>query len=115
MPSSLSAPPSQGIGAENSNQKRSSLVVSDQVMPLIGACCELGWCEPVEARVWSVGVVVDPPVFDDPASLAEVGEQMLVEALVKQAAVGALHEAILHRLTWRDVVPFDAVVLLPSP
>jgi hypothetical protein len=58
-------------------------------MPLIGACCELGWCEPVEARVWSVGVVVDPPVFDDPASLAEVGEQMLVEALVRQAAVGA--------------------------
>jgi hypothetical protein len=26
-------------------------------MPLIGACCELSWCEPVEARVRSVCVV----------------------------------------------------------
>src|SRR6185295_11768456 len=28
---------------------------------LLGARCELDWCEPVEARVWSVCVVVDPP------------------------------------------------------
>ena len=41
-------------------------------MPLIGACCELNWCEPVEARVWSVGTVVDPPFFDNLACLAEV-------------------------------------------
>jgi hypothetical protein len=26
-------------------------------MPLIGACCELSWCEPIEARVRAVGVV----------------------------------------------------------
>ena len=30
-------------------------------MPRCGACCELGWREPAEARVRSVGVVVDPP------------------------------------------------------
>jgi hypothetical protein len=30
MPSSLSAPPSQGISAENSNQKRSNFAVSEQ-------------------------------------------------------------------------------------
>jgi hypothetical protein len=29
------------------------------VMPLIGACCELRRCEPVEARVRSIGIVVD--------------------------------------------------------
>jgi hypothetical protein len=34
-------------------------------MPQIGACCELSRCEPVERRVRSVGVVVDPPLFDD--------------------------------------------------
>ena len=28
-------------------------------MPFSGACCELVWCEPIEARVRSVGVVVD--------------------------------------------------------
>ena len=53
-------------------------------MPLIGACCELRRCEPIEARVRSVGVVVDPPFFDDPACLAEVREHVLVEAFVTQ-------------------------------
>ena len=62
----------------------------------------------------SVGVVVDPPCFDDLAGLVQVGEQMLVEALVPQSAVEALDEAILHRLARCDVVPFDAVLLLPS-
>ena len=38
-------------------------------MPLDGAGCELHWGEPVEARVRAVGVVVDPPFFDDPARL----------------------------------------------
>ena len=83
-------------------------------MPLIGACCELSRCEPVEARMRSVGVVVDPPVFDDPASFVEVREQVLVEALVAQAAVEALHEAILHRFARCDVVPVDGMLLLPS-
>lgn len=55
-------------------------------MPLIGACCELSRCEPVEARVRSVGVVADPLVFDDPARLAEVREHVLVETLVTQVA-----------------------------
>ena len=82
-------------------------------MPRRGACCELGWCEPVEARVRSVGVVVDPPFFDDLARLVEVGEQVLVEALVAQSAVEALDEPILHRFAGCDVVPLDATLLLP--
>jgi len=49
-------------------------------MPLLGASYELGWCERIEARVRSVGVVVGPPFLDDPARL-EIGEQALVEAL----------------------------------
>lgn len=61
----------------------------------------------------SVGVVVDPPFFDDLARLFEVGEQVLVEALVAQAAVEALDEAILHRFARRNVVPFDTTLLLP--
>ena len=83
-------------------------------MPLLGACCELGWREPVKARLRSVGVVVGPPFFDDVACLGEVGEQMLVEALVAQAAVEALDEAVLHRFARCDVVPFDAACLLPG-
>jgi hypothetical protein len=53
--------------------------------------------------VRSVGVVVDPPCFDDVARLVDVGEQVFVEALVAQSAVEALHKAILHRFTRRDV------------
>ena len=83
-------------------------------MPLIGACCELSWCEPIEARVRSVGVVVDPPFFDDLARLAEVREHVLVEVFVAEASVEALHEAILNRFARRDVVPFDGMPLLPS-
>ena len=83
-------------------------------MPRIGACCELSWCEPIEARVRSVGIVVDPPFFDDLARVLEIGEQVFVEALVAQATVEAFDEAILHRFAWRDVAPFDAALLLPG-
>ena len=76
-------------------------------MPLIGACCELSRCEPVEARVRAVGVVVDPPFIDVISCLVEIGEQVLVEALVTQAAVEALYEAILHGFAGGNVVPFD--------
>ena len=50
------------------------------------------------------GVVVDAPSFDDVARLGERGEHMLVQALVPQLAVEALHEAVLLRLARRDVV-----------
>lgn len=62
----------------------------------------------------SVGVVVDPPFFDGLARLVEVGEQVLVEALLTQSAVEALDESILHRFARCDVVPFDTAFLLPS-
>jgi hypothetical protein len=40
--------------------------------------------------------------------------QVLVKALVPQAAVEVLHEAILHRFAGCDVVPFDGMLLLPG-
>ncbi len=83
-------------------------------MPLLGACCELGWCEPVEARVWSAGVVVDPPFFDYLSRVFEIAEQVLVKALVAEASIVALDKTILHRFPRRDVVPFDAALLLPG-
>lgn len=64
--------------------------------------------------MWSVGVVVDPPFFDDLPRLLEIGEQVLIEALVAEPAVEALHEAILHRSARRDVMPFDGAFLLPG-
>ena len=68
-------------------------------MPLPGACCKFDRREPVEARVRSVGVVVDPPFFDDLTRLIEVGKQVLVQALVAQSAVKAFDEGIIVAVT----------------
>jgi hypothetical protein len=45
---------------------------------------------------------------------AEPSEQVLVEALVAQAADEALDEAVLLRLAGRDVVPFNPALLRPA-
>lgn len=70
--------------------------------------------EPVEARVWAMVIVVVAPSRDQIPGVAQVGEQMLVEALVAQTAVEAFHEAVLHGFARRDVVPLDLPFLLPS-
>jgi len=64
--------------------------------------------------LWSVGVAVDPPFFDDLTFLLEVGEQVFVVALISRAAIEALDEAVLHWFAWRDVVPLDTALLLPG-
>lgn len=58
--------------------------------------------------------VVVAPCRDQVASMAQAGEQVLVEAFVPQMTVEVLDEAVLHRFAGRDVVPFDLSVLLPS-
>lgn len=52
----------------------------------------------VEAGVGSDDVVVGAPSLDDRAGVAEVAEQMLVEAFVTEPAVEALGEPVLLRL-----------------
>ena len=42
------------------------------------------------------------------------GEQPLVEELIAQPSDEALHEAVLHWLARRDVVPLDLAILLPG-
>jgi hypothetical protein len=69
--------------------------------------------EPVEARVWAMGIVVLAPGREQVPGLAQVGEQMLAEAFVPQTAIEAFHEAVLHRFSGGDVVQFDASLLLP--
>lgn len=58
-------------------------------------------------------VIVVSPVFDSLPGMAVAGEQVLVEAFVAQASVEALHEAVLHWLARRNVMPVDGMVLLP--
>jgi hypothetical protein len=82
-------------------------------MILGGPGCKLVRSEAAKARMRPVTVVVDPPSLDDLAGGVQAAERVLVEASVAEATVEALHEAILHRFTWSDVVPFHGVILLP--
>src|SRR3954453_6306415 len=82
-------------------------------MGLGGPGCKLVRGETAKARMRPVMVVIDPPSLDDLSGGAQAAEQVLVEAFVAEATVEALHEAILHRFTWSDVVPFHGVILLP--
>jgi hypothetical protein len=59
-------------------------------------------------------IVIVTPGRDQLPGVAQVGEQVLVEALVAQAAIEALDEAVLHGLSRRDVVPLDLSVFLPT-
>jgi hypothetical protein len=46
--------------------------------------------------------------------MIEAEEQALVEKLVAHAPIETLAEAILHRLSWRNEMPDDPVVLRPG-
>ena len=83
-------------------------------MVLVGPPCKLVWCEPVEARVWPFAVIIDPPVFDDPARLGQAAEQRLVQQLISELAVKTLDEAVLLRLAGLNVVSGDAGFFLPA-
>lgn len=68
-------------------------------------------CEPVEARVEAVVIMVVTPLRNQMAGMEEGREQVFVLAFVTQATIEALHEAFLHRFVWCDVMPFDLAVL----
>ena len=82
-------------------------------MPWCGACCELNRCKPVKARVRSVGVVVDPPFFDDLACLLDVGGQVLVEPLVAHRP-SKLSTKPSPSVSRARCMPFDITLLLPG-
>lgn len=61
----------------------------------------------------AVQVIVVSPVFDNLPRMAVAGEEVLVEAFITQTSIEAFHKAILHRLSRRNVMPLDGVILLP--
>ena len=64
--------------------------------------------------MWALVIVVDaPPCRDHAAGMAQRWEQVLVEALLAHPSIEALHQAVLHRLSWCEVMPADLAVLLP--
>ena len=75
---------------------------------------DLGGGLPAQFRVWPHRVVIVPPCGQHEPGMSQRGEQGLVEAFVPQAAVEAFHEAVLHRLAGRDLVPLDPPLLRPA-
>jgi len=72
-----------------------------------------GRSQPAKRCVWSFCIVVDPPVFNDPARLSEDAEDVFIQAFVAQSAIEAFDKGILHWFSGRDVVPADARDLAP--
>ena len=60
-------------------------------------------------------IVVDAEVLDDDPCLGERPELFAVEALIAEAAVEGLHEAVLPRTGWLDVDGPDLLRRQPSP
>ena len=88
------------------------------VAQTIAGCGEIGGIsrrrEVAQRRVWPPLVVIVDPVRDLGPGMIKVEEQALVEELVAHAPVETLAEAILHRLSWRNEMPDDPVVLRPG-
>ena len=59
-------------------------------------------------------VVVDPPVFDGSACLADAGEPVLVQALIPETAIEALDVGVLCGFTGIDEIQLNAVVISPG-
>src|SRR5476649_2681894 len=70
--------------------------------------------EVAQRRVRPPLVVIVDPVRDLGPGMIEAEEQALVEKLVAHAAVETLAEAVLHRLSWRNEMPDNPVVLRPG-
>ena len=68
---------------------------------------------PAEPAVRPESVVVVFPVCESLAGMGQRTEQRLVQKFITEAAVEALNEGILRRLSWRDVVPCHAAILRP--
>lgn len=47
------------------------------------------------------------------SGMAQIGKQMIVQALVTQSAIETFHEAVLHYLAEGNAVPVDLAALLP--
>lgn len=57
--------------------------------------------------MWPLAIVILTPDLDDLSRVVGTAEQAPVETLVPTLIDEALGKHLLHRLAWRDVMPFD--------
>lgn len=61
-----------------------------------------------------LGIVVIHPTRNHGSRMGQIMEQGPIEKLIPHPAIESFHEAILHRLAWRNVVPFDSMLGTPA-
>src|SRR6266550_6204327 len=96
---------------------RGALSVAQRPIPLHLGSAESGVdrrCEIANTAMRPHRVVIVLPDCQYFAGMGKGREQGLVEAFVPQPAVEALDERILLRLSGRDIMPLDAVLLRPA-
>lgn len=99
------------LGGLGNGGWRGALRVAQRQAPLWGeGSGKLGWGPPAEAEVGPFGGIVRAPSGERGAGLVQGREQGLVQEFVPQAAVEALEEGILGRLSGRDIVPVKLAV-----
>ncbi len=64
--------------------------------------------------MWPVAVVILLPCIDLGSCFVERRKQSFVQAFIFEAAIEALHKAVLHWSTRLDIVPANAGLLAPS-
>src|SRR5512142_1576398 len=74
---------------------------------------ERQWRQVAQARVWTIGVVMLPPLLDDDLRLGACAKPFHAQALVAELAVEAFVAAILPRLAWIDQRGVDAGFVQP--
>ena len=74
-----------------------------------------GWRAPAQSTVWSDGVVVSPPVFDDDLSLLQGSEDLPIQQFVPEAGIEGLAIAVLPRRAGFNVGGFGPHRLDPVP
>ena len=63
--------------------------------------------------MWPSGVIIDPPFFDGPPGIGQVGEPVFVQAFIPELSVEAFNESILDRLAGFDEVQSHGVTIGP--
>jgi hypothetical protein len=98
-----------------SNMRSAELVGVAQPVACCGEICSAGYWREIDQRRMRPPLVVIVGLGRNLGpGVIETKEQALIEKLVAHAAVEALAEAVLHRLSRRDEMPDDPVFLRPS-
>lgn len=72
------------------------------------------WCDITQTTVRALGVVLEPPAFDDDLGFQHTDKRFKLQALIPQAGMEAFHEAVLLRGAGINVMCVNALMVEPK-